>query len=165
MTLRSYPDEVDFTQEMSQVTLQLLDLTFEEAAVEYRNIESKYVARVGMGDEDILDIRRRIIAQILGAALGNEQSTEVCQGIWKEMNELGFSDLERKYTMTAMYARCCQMNGEFDAALELVELLIPEIEQQGKDATPDSELSAHCVELLAIYRKIRDELKAGIECS
>lgn len=162
MALKSYPDEVDFTHDMSQVTLRLLDLTFEEAALEYRSIEAKYIARAGMTKDDILEIRRRIIAQILGAALGNEQTSNVCQAIWKEMNELGFFDLERKYTMTAMFARCCQMNGEFDVALELVESLIPEIEQQGKDATPDSEMYAHCVELLAIYRKIRDELKAGI---
>lgn len=162
MTLNSYPDEVDFTHDMSQVTLRLLDLTFEEAALEYRSIEARYILRAGMSNEDILEIRRRIIAQILGAALGNEQTYEVCQAIWKEMNGLGFFHLERKYTMTAMYARCCQMNGESDVALELVESLIPEIEQQGKDSTLDSEMHAHCVELLAIYRKIRDELKPGI---
>ncbi len=162
MILKSFPDEVDFTHDMGQATLRSFDVTFEEAALDYRSIEAKYIARAGMDDEDILEIRRRIIAQILGAALGNEQSTEVCRVIWKEMNALGFSDLERKYTMTAMYARCCQMNGEFDVALELVESLIPEIEQQGKDVNPDSEMYAHCVQLLAIYRKIRDELKAGI---
>lgn len=162
MALNSYPDEVDFTHDMSQVTLRLLDLTFEEAAFEYRNIEAKYIARAGMSNEDILEIRRRTIAQILGAALGNEQTYEVCQSIWNEMNGLGFFDLERKYTMTAMCARCCQMNGEFDVALQLVEPLIPEIEQQGKDATPDSEMYAHCTQLLAIYHKIRDELKAGV---
>lgn len=162
MALKSYPDEVDFTHDMSQVTLRLLDLTFEEAALEYRSIEAKYIARAGMSNEDILEIRRRTIAQILIAANGNEQTYEVCQGIWKEMNELGFFDLERKYTMTAIYARCCQMNGEFDVALELVESLIPEIEQQGQHASPDSEMYAHCKELLGIYHKIRDELKSGI---
>ncbi len=162
MALKSYPDEVDFTHDMSQVTLRLLDLTFEEAALEYRRIEAKYLARAGISNDDILEIRRRTIAQILGAALGNEQTYEVCQTIWKEMSGLGFFDLERKYTMTAIYARCCQMNGEFDAALELVDSLIPEIAQQGKDATPGSEMRAHCVELLGSYQKIRDELKAGV---
>lgn len=162
MALNSYPDEVDFTHDLSQVTLRLLDLTFEEATLECRSVEAKYLARVGMSNEDILEIRRRTIGHILIAALGNEQTYEVCRAIWNEMNGLGFFDLERKYTMTAMYARCCQMNGEFDVALELVESLIPEIEQQGKDATPGSEMHAHCAELLRTYHKIRDELKAGI---
>lgn len=55
MALKSYPDEVDFTHGMSQVTLRLLELTFEEAALE------------------------------------NEQTYEVCQTIWQEMNGLVFS--------------------------------------------------------------------------
>ncbi len=162
MSLQSFPEEVAFTDSISQVLLRSLELTFEETEREFRRIEKEFVARVRDNEDDALEIKRRITSKILAAAHSHERSYEFCRAIWGELVQLGFMDREHKWIFTGIYARCCQMNGEFDAALELVDSLIPEIAQQGKDATPGSELRAHCVELLGSYQKIRDELKAGV---
>jgi len=162
MSLKSHPEEVAFTDEISQVTLRLMELTFEEAVREYRRIETKFVARAESDEEDVRDIQRRVTAKILGAARGNEQPHEVCRAIWEELVQRGFSDREQKSIFTGIYARCCQMNGEFDAGLAVLEPLIAESEQWLEHAILTPELRAYWEHDLAIDYKIRDELKAGL---
>ncbi|MBK9259952.1 MAG: hypothetical protein IPM54_08970 [Polyangiaceae bacterium] len=162
MSLKSYAEEVAFTHEMSQVTLRLMELTFEQAAREYRRVETEFVARAGNDEDDVRDIQRRITAQILGAAHDDEQPHEVCRGIWEELVERGFSDREQKRIFTGIYARCCQWNGEFDAGIAVLEPLIAESEAWLEHAALTPELRAYWEHDLTMARKIRDELEAGI---
>ena len=162
MTLKSLPVEIAFTHETSQVTLRLLEVTFEEAVREYRRIEADFITQVGADDADVIEIQRRITANILVAAHGYEQSHEVCTALWEELVQLGFTDREQKCIFTGIYARCCQMNGEFDTGIGVLEKLIPESEEWLKNATLTPELRAYWEHDLAMACKVRDELKAGI---
>ncbi len=162
MNLKSLPVEIAFTHEISQVTLRLLELTFEDAVREYRRIEADFFTRVGADEEDVIEIQRRITANILVAAHGNEQAHDVCTAIWEELVQRGFSDREKKCIFTGIYARCCQMNGEFEAGIAVLEKLIPESEEWLKNATLTPELRAYWEHDLAMAYKVRDELKAGI---
>lgn len=162
MTLRSQSDEFAFMDRYSQVNLRLRDLTFDEAVRQYRDVEAEFITRSGNEENDVRDIQRRITRWILIAAQGNEESFEVCRAIWEDLQKLGFEDLERRCTFSGIYARCCQMNGEFDAGLEIIEPLIPELERGIDDPTIGSEMQAHCRQLLPAFHEIRDELRAGL---
>ena len=163
MGLKSLPAEIAFTHATSQVTLRLLEVTFEEAVREYRRIEADFITRVDDDEEDIMEIQRRITASILVAAHGYEQSHEVCTALWEELVQRGFTDREQKCILTGIYARCCQMNGEFDTGIGVLEKLIPESEEWLKNATLTPELRAYWEHDLAMDYKVRDELKAAID--
>jgi hypothetical protein len=156
------PDEIEFTQKLSAAILREMEWPFEDVLLEFRRIEEEFVARAGDNQEIALDIKRRISKQILGAALGADQPHEVCRKIWEELVEQGFSDHETMRNNTAIYARCCQFNGEFAAGIAVLEPLITEMEQSlnGEALTPKERKWYE--KDVTTFRKIRDELKAGI---
>ncbi|MDC0741100.1 hypothetical protein [Polyangium mundeleinium] len=137
-------------------------MSFEEAVREYRQIETEFVERAGDNESHVVKTRRRITEWLLRHAHTDEQPHEVCREIWHELVQRGFSDIETRYRMSGIYARCCQMNGEFDAGLAVTEPLIAESEQRLADPTLPPNPRAFYEHELAIDRKIRDELKAGI---
>ena len=71
-------------------------------------------------------------------------------------------DREHKWIFTGIYARCCQMNGEFDAGLAVLEPLIAESEEWLAHATLTPALRAYWEHNLTTDYKLRDELEAGI---
>jgi hypothetical protein len=137
------------------------ELTFEEAVREYRRIEEEFVERAGDNEADVVETRRSISEYLLHHALEEEQPHEVCREIWHELLQRGFSRIQDRHSLSRVYARCCQMNGEFDAGLAVIEPLIAECEQEPADpALPDAH--AFYEYELEKHRKIRDELKAGV---
>lgn len=159
------PEEIAFNKRINAVFLSKEEISFEDAVREYRRIEAEFVERAGDNEYHVVETRRRITEWLLKHALMiDEQPQEVCREIWEEMLQRGFSDVERRHTMSDLYARCCQMNGEFDVGLAIVEPLIAEIEQllEAKPTTLTPQNRAFYEENLQIHRKIRDELKAGI---
>jgi hypothetical protein len=155
------PEEIEFNKKINAVFLSE-ELSFEEAVREYRRIEEEFVARAGDNEYHVVETRRRITEWLLREARGCEQPQEVCREIWAEMLQRGFSDIERRFTMSGIYARCCQTNGEFEAGLAVIEPLIAEAEQGLADPTLPPNPRAFYEQELAIDRKIRDELKAGV---
>lgn len=157
------PEEIAFNQRIDSVFLSK-EISFEEAVREYRKIEAEFVERAGDNEYHVVETRRRITEWLLQEALRDEQPHEVCREIWHELLQRGFSDIFLRYTMSGIYARCCQMNGEFDAGLAVIEPLIAESEQalEAETTTLTPPNRAFYEENLRIDRKIRDELKAGI---
>ena len=156
------PEEIAFTQAVQAVFLREKELSFEEAVREYRRVEAEFVERAGNDEWDVLETRRRITEWLLTFACRAEPSMEACREIWEEMLQRGFTHLERRYTMSGIYVRCCQYNGEFDEGLAIAEPIIAEIEQVLDGTTLTPEMRFDCEQLLRIHRKVRDELKAGI---
>jgi hypothetical protein len=158
----SSPDNVELTQRFTEILLHESERPFTEVVQEYRRIEEEFVTRAGDNEEFALHVKRRISRLILGAALMADQPHEVCCGIWEELNERGFSDHEKKRIHTGIYARCCQMNGEFAAGIAVLEPLITELEQALKGKALKKKERKFYEKDVAIFCKIRDELKAGI---
>jgi hypothetical protein len=156
------PEEAAFTQSVHAVFLREVDLSFEDAVREYRRVEAEFVERAGDEEWDILETKRRISEWLLRLALRAEQPHEVCREIWEELVQRGFSNDQQKHIFSAIYARCCQQNGEFDAGITVIEPLIIEIEGQLQSTTLDPEVRVLYTQLLPTHRKIRDELKAGV---
>lgn len=156
------PDNVELAQRFTEVCLHEHERPFTDVVHDYRRIEEEFVTRAGDNEEFALHVKRRISRLILGAALMADQPHEVCRGIWEELVERGFSDHEKKRIHTGIYARCCQMNGEFDAGLAVLEPLITEMEQALKGKGLKKKERKWYEKGVATSRKIRDELKAGI---
>ncbi|MBK9261213.1 MAG: hypothetical protein IPM54_15585 [Polyangiaceae bacterium] len=134
------------------------ELTFEEAVRQYRQIEAEFVARAGDDEET----KRRITESILNSAYETEQPHEICRAIWEELIQRGFSNEERRQSMSRLYAWCCQTNGEVDAALAVIKPLIAELEQRLEDTTVARETRRSLETNLLNLRWLRDELEAGI---
>lgn len=156
------PDELAFSQSVHETILREMEWPFAEVEREYRRIEKEFVARAGDNEEVAHDFKRRISNQILGAACRADQPHEVCRRIWDELVERGFQDHEMKRIHTGIYARCCQFNGEFAAGIAVLEPLISEIEQALIGKTLKKRERTFYEKDLTLFRKIRDELKAGI---
>jgi len=155
-------DELAFTEKLSETILREMEWPFEEVAREFRRVEEEFVARAGDNRQVALDVKQRISKQILGAALGAYQPHEVCRAIWDELVERGFSNHETMRNNTAIYARCCQFNGEFAAGIAVLEPLITEMEQALEGKALKKKERKWYEKDVTTFRKIRDELKAGI---
>ena len=156
------PDEIEFTQKLSETILRELEWPFEKVEREFRRIEKEFVARAGDNQEVVLDVKQRVSKQILGAACRADQPHEVCRKIWEELIERGFSNHETMRNNTAIYARCCQFNGEFAAGIAVLEPLINEMEQALKGKALKKKERKFYEKDVTTFRKIRDELEAGI---
>lgn len=156
------PEELDFSRRVSENILREMKLPYDAVLHEYRSIEEEFVARAGDNKEVALDLKRRISMQILGAVCRTEQPQDVCRAIWDELLERGFADHETKQIHTGIYARCCQYNGEFSMGIAALDLIIAETEHmlEGTSLTPHQRKWYE--KNMAVDRKIRDELKAGI---
>jgi hypothetical protein len=156
------PEEIAFNQRINAVYLRKVELPFEEVVRQYRQIEEEFAERSADEEYKVVETRRRITEWLLGEALEQEQPHAVCREIFDELVQRGFSDQFQRHTMSGIYARCCQQNGEFDAGLAVIEPLIAEREQQLQDTTLAPEKRAFWERDLATDYEIRDELKAGI---
>jgi len=154
------PEEMAFNQRINAVYLSE-EMSFEDAVREYRKIEAEFVERAGDNEYHVVETRRRITEWLLMHARREEQPHEVCREIWHELLQRGFSDIENRHWMSGIYAGCCQMNGEFDAGLAVIEPLIAEAEQGLADPTLPPNPRAFYEQELTRDRKIRDALKAG----
>lgn len=157
---KAKPDDIAFNQQISAILLS--DKHFEEAAREYRRIEAEFIERAHDNERHVLEAKRRIAELLLVHARMDKQPHEVCREIWRELMRRGFSSLEDRFHLSGTYARCCQMNGEFNAGLAVIEPLIAEAEQALADPALKQDLHDLFVDELKIHHTIRDELKAGI---
>ncbi len=156
------PDEIAFVWRFTEVRLHEHERPFADVVQDYRRIEEEFVTRAGDNNEVALAYKQRISSMILSAAYMADQPHDVCTALWEELVQLGFTDREQKCIFSGIYARCCQMNGEFDTGIGVLEKLIPESEEWLKNATLTQELRAYWEHDLAMAYKVRDELKAGI---
>lgn len=156
---RLEPEEIAFNKRINAVFLSK-ELSFEEAVREYRRIEEESVER---DDEyKAMETRRRITEWIFHHAFYTEQPHEVCQEIWEELVQRGFSDHEQKRVFTGIYARFCQLNERFDAGIALLDPLIAEIHQALEGTTLTYKERYWYGRDLTTLCNIRDELRAGI---
>ena len=155
-------DEIGFTDRINAVFLRKTKISFEEVVRQYRQIEAEFVERERDNEVDVVEIKRRITEWLLTEADTTKQPHEVCRAIWDELTERGFSDPYQRYWMSGVYVRCCQRNGEFDAALAIHEPQIAEVEQWAADSKLKPDECEFWQRQIEIHNKIRDELKAGL---
>ena len=106
------------------------EMSFEEAAQKYREVEMDFVARAPDDEEFVLETRRRIAEKILLAAQSYEQPFDVCFEAWGHLLRLGFSNTYRESLMTWFYADCCLMNEKPEAGIAVLEPLIADFEDR-----------------------------------
>ncbi len=149
-----------FGQATDAAWLRTREWDFEVLVVEYKRLETEFVARVGSSEVHVREIQRRITEIILQAAIEREESFATCQQWWDELGRLGFSDIERCCTMTWFYGDACLAHGEFDAGLAVVKPLITELEISLASPTNTEPAKRFYQRELATLRKLQDELVA-----
>ena len=151
----------ELAKAIDQAWLATRESTFVDMVKAYRMIEAEFVPRIG--DEIfVLETRRRIAEAILRQAHSTEQPFQVCQDAWNDLVSLGFTNMERRSTMTWFYADCCLLEGQFDAGLAVLEPLIADTIRQIEEPTRSDRSVEALKEELARLEELRDELKAGI---
>lgn len=118
---------------LDQVSAKSLSAGFEEMAAAYREVESAFLPQVAGDDRLVLETKRRVAELILYEALSKEMPPEVCRESLRQVEHLGFADLERKATVYLIYARDCLKRGrkrEGATLLEPVERELTEAVQQ-----------------------------------
>ncbi|MBK9258702.1 MAG: hypothetical protein IPM54_02575 [Polyangiaceae bacterium] len=159
------PEELALTARINAVYFRELqeELSFEEAAREYRQIEAEFVERAGDDEFHAVETKRRITESLLKSARETQQPHDVCRELWEELLLRGFTNEERRNTMSRLYARCCAENGELDAGLAVLEPIITELEQRLEDTTLTPDMRRSCESALQAHHKLRDKLKAGVQ--
>ncbi len=107
--------------------LKTRDSSFTQKVDEYRQVEQEFVQRAGDDAFFVLETKRCIAEAILRQANVTNQPFNVCQDIWNELVQLGFSNIESTCTMSWFYADCCLHNKQYDAGLEVLDTVIAEI--------------------------------------
>lgn len=123
------PEEIAFTQKLDELFLREHELRHDEIVARVRQIEEQFVLQAGAEMWKITETRRRITEWLLSHSLRTDQPQKVCRAFWEELVERGFSDHEQKRIFTGIYARCCQMNGEFDAGIAVLDPLMTEMKE------------------------------------
>lgn len=118
----------EFGRATDAAWLRTRDWDFESLLLEYKRIETEFLAQVGSSDVHAREILRRITEIILQAALEKEQPFATCRQLWDELCALGFSDVERQCSMTWFYADGCLAHRQFDTGLAVVGPLMTELE-------------------------------------
>ena len=157
--------DIEATLRIESVFIRKPRLSFAEALEEYRKIEADLVKQA-LDDADeyaAIEIKRRIAEWILQYALHSEQPFGVCEKAWNHLLAVGFTDLDKKCTMTCVYADCCWETEQDEVGLAVVEPVIAELEQWLAETMLPSKWASHCEMNLAALRKRRDALKAGLQ--
>jgi hypothetical protein len=156
------PRELRNARRIESILIRKPPLSFEEMLEEYQKVEAELVEEAGDDEFEIVETRRRIAEWILTAAFLRDQPFEVCERSWNHLVQLGFSNLDKKCTMTCIYADCCWENEQDKVGLAVVEPLITELEQFLAETMLPSNWHSHHESNLDALRRRRDELKAGI---
>ncbi len=157
-----HPEEIAFHARVNAVFLRKTKISFEEVVKQYRDIETEFVERAGDIEYRIVETKRRITEWLLSEALRTKQPHEVCRAIWEELLERGFSDINLEESMSSNYVRCCRRNGEFDVGIEVLDRRIAVLEKMLEDPELIPTGRPFCEENIALDKRIRDELKAGL---
>lgn len=140
-----------FDRALCEATVQNVRVDFDEAVAKYRAIESEFLPRVGIDEENAKQVRRHIVELILDAALVKQQPFEVARQWWNTLVELGFYRLERQCRVTWSFASACIDWGQKAFAREILAPLIAELErlQAASDVTASAtEYYRHQLDLL-----------------
>lgn len=115
----------DFALESGQLLVELhkTRVPYAEARSRYAALVEEYAPKVE--PELAVELRRRAAERV--ASYGVDTFEELADA-WTRLNELGFSNLERKVSSTLIFARECHRLRRPQAAIPLVEGLIGELE-------------------------------------
>lgn len=140
--------------------LRTRDSSFTQKVDEYRQVEREFVQRAGGDAFFVLETKRGIAEAILRQANVTNQPFNVCQDIWNELVQLGFSNIEVTCTMSWFYADCCRHNKQLDVGLSVLEPLIAEFERLLADPTVAEDAAEYYRYEIDKLGKLRDKLKA-----
>jgi len=149
----------EFAYAMHRLTLRCRDMDFVIAAKEYRDLLDEFLPKIGHHEDLAIEFRRRIAETILVLAYQENEPFEMCQHVWNDLLELGFSTIECQCLMTHFFVKCCGKYGQTDIGLAVLDPLIAELERLRAEPTVTKLAAEHYEEELESLRKLRAKLE------
>jgi hypothetical protein len=154
------PGEIEDAQRIGLVYAKRPWPGFEGTVQEYRQIEADLIARPGIDTWYLLELRRRIAEWIVNCAWRDDVPFEQFQEAWNGLLALGFTDDEKKRSMTWYYADYCLSNKHYDAGLAVFEPVLAQFEQWLQTTTLETKSREFAFKEIHSLRRIRDGLVA-----
>lgn len=133
---------------------------FPQMVKEYRQVEREFVQRAGDDEFFVLETKRRIAEAILRQAIATNQPFNVCQDIWNELVQLGFSNINTTCAMSWFYGDSCLRNAQAAAGIAIIEPLVVEFERMLADPAVTEEDAECCRYEIERLSKLRQALKS-----
>lgn len=129
---RSDSDE-QLSHELGKALEQIYATTpsreFDELLKDYRNVEEAFLARVTGNEFLRRETQRRVAELTLYSAIEKKCSFETCEKFLQDLEDLGFTNLERKSTVHLIYSRHCLEAGRHDEGINLLKPLEIELRE------------------------------------
>jgi hypothetical protein len=105
------------------------DMKFEDLVKSYKLVEESFLPKVAGNEVLILETKRRVAELILYSALEKKCSFGLCERLFNEVVDLGFTNLEKKANVYMVYSRYCLQIGHNDEGNRLLIPLKAELEE------------------------------------
>jgi hypothetical protein len=157
-----FPNELcrDFAHAIDATVVRTFESDFADTRVAFKKVEAEFIVRAGDDTFQILEMKRRVAEAILKSAVEKCETFETCRTWWAEMLCVGFTNMDRRCTMSWYYAECCRQNKKPDVGLEVLEPIIIEIERLLAEPTVTENAAEYYRYELDKLGKLRDRLKA-----
>src|SRR5258708_33293892 len=126
-TRRAREQEFAFVREVTTLTFLGRVLTYRGFAARLRQIEHRHVEQLRNKTFYAREIRRRPAELLLKEAIARGCSFEVCRTRMRQLETLGFADIETKALHALIYARMARANGHFRIARQVATKMVDEL--------------------------------------
>ena len=158
-----WPDSIsyDFAKARAETLQRTLQSDFAELQRELKTLQQTFVERAGDNEAYARHFCRQITEDLLDAAIHfQKQPFEICHGLWKELLDFGFVEIERKCHATWSFANCCCNYREIDLGLRVLEPLVIELEGLLADPSGSKPAAEYYREQLDHLGEVRTKLNA-----
>ncbi len=103
----------DMSLQLGRLIVAVTHDSFEELEPKFKALEKRLLASTSSRFEH-LEIRRRIAEELFNQAFGNNCPWPIFGRTLRRIQRLGYSNIDRRYHIAALYALWCQRNPEHD---------------------------------------------------
>lgn len=151
----------DFARARANAWKKTRDCDFATTIDEFRNVEQVFVNRAGANEAYVQYYKRCIADDLFEQAVHYKDAPfDSCYSLWKELNELGFSEVEERCFATRAFARFCKERGQAGIGLSLLDPLLADLERLRADPAVTLQAAKYYDQEIESGRKLRAELLA-----
>jgi hypothetical protein len=140
--------------------LRTRDGDFTQMVQAYRQVEREFVQYASNDDFFALETKRRVAEAILRQANVTNQPFHVCENIWNELVQLGFSNIEITCAMSWFYGDSCRRNAQAAAGIAVIKPLVVEFERLLAEPTVAEDAAEYYRYELDTLGKLLEKLEA-----
>jgi len=141
-------------QELQKTFGQKREMEFLDLVRALKSIEMAYVEKFEGDPLAASETRKRVAELILYSAIDKGLEFAECQRLFNDLVQLGFSDLERKSTITIIFSRYCLETKHRQQGVDLLKALESELQDAIRPIRLYKDLLKTTQEVLGLLRNI-----------